>query len=339
MPCSEKRARQMLEKGKATYFWKLGIFCIRLNFEPSGRHMQPIVVGIDPGSKKEGFTVKSKAHTLLNIQADAVTWVKDAVETRRNMRRSRRQRKTPCRPIRKNRSRGGLAPSTRARWGLKLRILDQLSRILPITDVVVEDIRAETREGQRKWNSSFSPLEVGKNWFYDQIESRGFSLTTQPGYETAILRFMYGLKKTGKKLSDVFDAHCVDSWVLAQNVVGGHSKPENKRMLCIVPLRLHRRQLHALQPSAGGLRRPYGSTRSLGIQRGSIVKHPKYGVVYLGGFLKDRLSLHSLTDGKRLTQTAKPSDLKILGYNAFRTYNPKDSLLPSLKGGVSACEE
>src|ERR1019366_6870080 len=93
MPCSEKRARQMIEKRKATYFWKLGIFCIRLNFEPVSRHMQQICVGIDPGSKKEGFTVKSRAHTLLNIQADAVTWVKNAVETRRMMRRSRRRRK------------------------------------------------------------------------------------------------------------------------------------------------------------------------------------------------------------------------------------------------------
>jgi len=58
---------------------------------------QPVAVGIDPGSKKEGFTVKSEVRTFLNIQADAVTWVKDAVETRRNLRRSGRMRKTPCR--------------------------------------------------------------------------------------------------------------------------------------------------------------------------------------------------------------------------------------------------
>jgi hypothetical protein len=61
--------------------------------------------------------------------------------------------------------------------------------------------------------------------------------------------------------------------------------------------------------------------------------------VYLGGFLKDRVSLHSLQDGKRLTQKAKVSDLKVLKFNSFRTYNPKDSLLPALKGGVSARED
>ena len=34
-----------------------GIYCIRLNKEPSDRNTQEIVVGVDPGSKKEGFTV------------------------------------------------------------------------------------------------------------------------------------------------------------------------------------------------------------------------------------------------------------------------------------------
>ena len=322
MPCSEKRARRMIESRKATYFWHLGVFCIRLNTEPSARNTQPICVGIDPGSKKEGFTVKSKAHTLLNIQVDAVTWVKDSVETRRNMRRARRSRKTSGRQNRINRARGCLPPSTRARWGLKLRILDQLGKVLPITDVVVEDIRAWSKKGQRKWNVSFSPLEVGKTWFYSEVEKRGFKLSLRQGYETAEIRTKLGLKKTSKKLAEVFSAHCVDSWCLANDVVGGHSKSENERLLCIVPLRFHRRQLHALQPAKGGIRRPYGSTRSLGMQRGSLVRHPKYGVVYLGGFLKDRVSLHSLVDGERLCRNAKVSDVSVLKHNSFRTYNP-----------------
>jgi len=79
MPTKPSRARWWIKEGKATPFWKRGVFCVRLNKEPSERAMQPIAVGIDPGSKKEGFTVKSEAHTYLNIQADAVTWVKDVV--------------------------------------------------------------------------------------------------------------------------------------------------------------------------------------------------------------------------------------------------------------------
>jgi hypothetical protein len=61
MPTTPSRARRWIKSGKATPFWKQGIFCVRLNVEPSGRKVQKVVVGIDPGSKKEGVTVKSAA--------------------------------------------------------------------------------------------------------------------------------------------------------------------------------------------------------------------------------------------------------------------------------------
>lgn len=103
MPTKPSRARRWIKEGKATPFWKRGIFCVRLNIEPSGEEKQDIAVGIDPGSKKEGFSIKSESHTFLNIQADAVTWVKKHMEVRRMMRRDRRQRKTPYRKCRLNR--------------------------------------------------------------------------------------------------------------------------------------------------------------------------------------------------------------------------------------------
>ena len=132
MPTTAIRAAKWIRTKKATPFWKRGIFCVRLNVEPSARNIQTIALGIDPGSKKEGYTAKSEAHTFLNIQADAVTWVKDAVETRRNLRRSRRNRKTPYRKCRWNRGVGfRLAPSTRARWGWKLRIANWLQKMYP----------------------------------------------------------------------------------------------------------------------------------------------------------------------------------------------------------------
>jgi len=116
MPTTPARARRWIRRGKATPFWKGGVWCVRLNQEPSARATQPIAVGIDPGSKKEALAVKATAHTYLNIQADAVTWVKDAVATRSRMRRARRFRKTPCRQPRFNRARGGL-PRQRKRAG------------------------------------------------------------------------------------------------------------------------------------------------------------------------------------------------------------------------------
>jgi hypothetical protein len=314
MPCSEKRARKMVESKEATPFWKKGMFCIRLNKEPSTRKLQSIIVGIDPGSKKEGFTVKSKAHTLLNINADAVTWVKDVVETRRNMRRARRSRNAPCRKNRINRQHGGLAPSTRARWGWKIRLCNWLMKMYPVTTFIVEDIKAKSVKSK-----SFSILEVGKVWFYSELRKLG-TLVLKQGWETKELRDSLGLYKTKDKMAEVFEAHCVDSWVLANSCVGGHTKPDNTNLLCISPIRLRRRQLHVLQPTKGGIRKRLGGTRSMGFKRGSLVTHLKHGLVYVGGTMTGRVSLHSIINGKRICQNAKPSEIIIKTYNAWRFF-------------------
>jgi hypothetical protein len=329
MPTTPSRARRWIRSGEATPFFRRGIFCIRLNRAPSAEERQEIAVGIDPGSKKEGFTVKSEAHTFLNIQADAVRHVRDAVETRRNMRHARRFRKTPCRANRRNRARGCLPPSTKARWQWKLRIVEQLAKVFPITDVVVEDVKAQTT-GRRRWDVRFSPLEVGKAWFYAALERFG-QVHLKQGWETKDLRDAAGLRKSKSKLAEVFAAHCVDSWVLANWRVGGHVVPDNTRMLCVSPIRLHRRQLHVLQPARGGVRKPYGGTRSCGLKRGSLVAHPKWGLAYVGGTMGGRISLHSVADGKRLCRNAKSSDVTIKTYNMWRT-----RLLSALKGGVRA---
>ena len=261
------------------------MFCVRLNVEPSDRQLDDVVVGVDPGSKKEAFTVKSAHHTYLNVQVDAVTHVSKRIKSRSEQRRGRRFRKCPYRKNRINRTQGSIPPSTRARWELKLRILNWLSKIYPISYVVVEDIKAWTRKGSKRWNSSFSPLEVGKQWFYDEIEKQ-WTLFTKAGYETKQLRDTLGLKKSFNKKSDSFEAHCVDSWVLANWVVEGHDTPDNKNIVCIVPYQLHRRQLHRLQPSKGGKRHRYGGTISMGLKRGRWVRHTKHGICFVGGSQK-----------------------------------------------------
>jgi hypothetical protein len=236
MPTIPARARRWVKSGKATPFWKQGVWCVRLNQEPSNRLAQPIAVGIDPGSKKEALVVKSAAHTVLNIQADAVTWVKDAVQTRRQMRRARRFRKTPCRAPRANRLRNTkkLPPSTKARWQWKLRLCRWLTRLFPITTFVVEDIKAKTK-GKRRWDRSFSPLEVGKRWFYQELVHSA-PVEIRQGWETKQLRDSLSLRKSKQKLAETFHAHCVDAWVLAWALVGGQSVPENMRLLCLTPL-------------------------------------------------------------------------------------------------------
>ena len=314
MPCSEKRARRLLERQEAKPFWYKGVFCIILQREPSSRNFQEVVVGVDPGSKFEGLTVKSEAHTLLNIQTGAKVDVKKKVESRKELRRARRFRKTRYRACRPNRPRrkNFVAPSTKARWDYKLSLLNWLRRMYPVTHVVVEDISATTKEGKKKWNKSFSPLQVGKNYFRDEVLKTGVEYSEYAGYETAEFRNAYGFKKNSNKSQKDFYTHCVDSWVLANEVVGGHTGVDNERVLFLNPVKRYRRQLHRQNPVKGGVRPPYGGTRSMGLERGTLVKHPKWGFSLVGGTSKGRVSLNSLQDNKRLTQLAKVEDLKIL---------------------------
>lgn len=332
MPTTPARARKWIKCGKATAFFKQGVFCVRLNVEPSGRELQDIAVGIDPGSKKEGFTVKSAAHTFLNIQANAVTWVKKAIEQRRNARLGRRYRTTPCRQNRKNRAGGCIPPSTFARWNWKLRILKWLAKLFPVACTVVENVATQTKKGQRRWNKSFSPLEVGKHWFYGQV--RGISrLELKQGWETAELRIAYGLKKTGRKMAEVFEAHCVDSWVLANWFTGGHLAPDNTSMLCITPIQLHRRQLHMFQPAIGGERKRYGGTQSIWFKRGSLVEHKTLGLAYVGGHAETTISLHDTKTGQRLTQQADPFDCVAKTLNVWkRKYINRFVVVPPILG-------
>jgi len=46
-------------------------------------------------------------------------------------------------------------------------------------------------------------------------------------------------------------------------------------------------------------------------KKGTLVKHIRYGLCYIGGNLKERFSMHSLKDGKKLTQNVKREDFKI----------------------------
>jgi hypothetical protein len=98
MPTTPSRARRWIKSGGSHAVLQERGVCVRLNRAPSGQERQPIVATEDPGSKREEFTVKSKAHTYLNVHAEAVTWVKDAVKTRSEMRRGRRFRQLGWKP-------------------------------------------------------------------------------------------------------------------------------------------------------------------------------------------------------------------------------------------------
>ena len=157
MPTKPSRAKKWIKSGKATPFWNNGVFCIRLNCNPSTQYKQEICVGVDPGSKKVGFTVKSEDRTYLNVQADAHNKVSTKIEKRRESRRGRSSRKCPNRKNRTNR----LANEHAFPQGLGTT---GLASDVPYHSC--EDIQVDAQR------QSSTPLEVGKQWFYAEIKKR-----------------------------------------------------------------------------------------------------------------------------------------------------------------------
>ena len=87
---------------------------------------------------------------------------------------------------------------------------------------------------------------------------------------------------------------------MAASITG--AKRPCAQMYVWTSLRFHRRQLHVFQAAKGGIRKLHGGTRSMGLSRGTLVKHNKLGLCYVGGSSKDRVSLHRLRTGKRITR-------------------------------------
>lgn len=345
MPTTPSRARRWIKSGKATPFWKRGVFCVRLNIEPSSRNLQPIAIGVDPASNRETFTIKSKVHTYINPQTHAVDWVKDALEIRGKRRRTRRFRNAPCRQPRAKEllNSNRLALSTKARWQLKLRICWWLVKLFPVTHCAVEDIQAVIWKNGRNGNISFSPWQVGKQWFYLELEKLGI-VETQLRSESKKLHNSLKLKKSKNKLAKTYSAHFVNSWVLANFSTGRHLQPDKTEMLIVIPLRFHRSQLHRLEEAPSHVKLRDGGTLSDGLKRGCLVKNPKYGLAYMGGFMDKptqknpdckliSLRCPPLT-GKRVYQNAVKEDLRFLTFNSWRTANIFAS---SVQGANSSC--
>ena len=114
MPCKEAKARHLLGDKKAKVVKKIP-FTIQLLFDCE-ENVQPISVGIDAGSKHIGVSATTESKVLYEADVELRNDVVDLISTKREARRTRRNRKTRYRKARFNnrkREEGWLAPSVR----------------------------------------------------------------------------------------------------------------------------------------------------------------------------------------------------------------------------------
>jgi mannose-6-phosphate isomerase-like protein (cupin superfamily) len=152
MPCSEKRARKLLEAQRA-HIHRMYPFTIRL-VARTGGDTQPLTLKIDPGSKQSGMALvrqtEEKTHVvaLLDVKHRDQA-ISQALRQRAAYRRRRRSANLRYRAPRldnRRRPKGWLAPSIQHRVDVDESIVDRITQLAPVSALVPESVRFDTQQ-------------------------------------------------------------------------------------------------------------------------------------------------------------------------------------------------
>ena len=133
------KVRILLKQGKAKVVNRCP-FTIQLLYS-STNYTQKVTLGVDSGSKHIGLSATTKDKGLFESDVELRNDIVDLLSTRRELRRSRRNRKLRHRKPRFNNRRrndGWLAPSVKQKVDSHITMIAKVHKILPISNIVVE---------------------------------------------------------------------------------------------------------------------------------------------------------------------------------------------------------
>jgi 5-methylcytosine-specific restriction endonuclease McrA len=139
MPCKPRKARILLKEKKAKIIL-YEPFTIQLLYGSSG-YKQETTIGIDTGAKNIGIAIKSQNKVIAKGEIELRDDIKANLTTRRQYRRSRRNRKTRYRQARFNnrtRPEGWLPPSIQSRINHTFNWIDKFTSLLPNPKLIIE---------------------------------------------------------------------------------------------------------------------------------------------------------------------------------------------------------
>ncbi len=140
MPCKEAKARKLLKQNKAKVIKKTP-FTIQLNFECENK-VQNITLGVDSGSRTIGLSATTEKLELFSSEVILRNDIVDLISTRRETRRSRRNRlryrKARFLNRTKSKNKGWLAPSIENKINTHLKVIADINKFLPISKIIVE---------------------------------------------------------------------------------------------------------------------------------------------------------------------------------------------------------
>lgn len=139
MPCQPRKARLLLQEGKAKVA-KMVPFTIQLLYGSSG-YKQAISLGVDAGTQQIGVSATTEQKVLFEAKVLPRSDIQELLATRRQFRQARRRRKTRYREVRflnRKKSDGWLAPSVEHKVEAHLKTIRLVHKILPVRTTTIE---------------------------------------------------------------------------------------------------------------------------------------------------------------------------------------------------------
>ena len=142
MPTKRCRmVRKLLKSGEAKVV-KRCPFVVQSLYDVEGI-VQDINLGVDAGTKKIGLCATTVKAVLYQAEVELRTDIVKLLASRRELRRTRRSRKTRYREARflnrrKSKKKGWLPPSIRQKIESHVNIIEKVYKILPISKIIVE---------------------------------------------------------------------------------------------------------------------------------------------------------------------------------------------------------
>ena len=167
------RVRRLLRKEQAVVV-DYRPFTIQLNYDtPNG--VQEVSLGVDAGTKHVGFSATTKKKVLFEAELLLRSDIVEKLSTRREFRRTRRNRKTRYRKSRfMNRTGckkpGWVAPSVRQKVDSHIYWISKICKFLPISNITVETAQFDTQ----LLKAQEQGLQLPRGTDYQKGEQLGF---------------------------------------------------------------------------------------------------------------------------------------------------------------------
>ena len=135
------KVRILLKQNKAKVVTRCP-FTIQLLYS-STNYTQPMSLGVDAGSKHIGVSVTTETKVMYEADVTLRNDIVELLSARRELRSSRRNRKTRYRKPRFNnrvssKKQGWLAPSIRQKVDTHLTVVDKVCKMFPVSKITVE---------------------------------------------------------------------------------------------------------------------------------------------------------------------------------------------------------